>query len=127
MSPCSLRVGACPEQSKRGVVRCYGAALPNQLVDRTLIHSDHRPDLAACGRSGARLAICRNPLSDVLRIPAQSVDHRRRHRIEKLAAKEFESRLLSHESALLPWLALRVEHRDVDPGSAGLEAGAPDD
>src|SRR3954465_5645408 len=109
MSPCSLRVGACPEQAKRGVVRCYGVALPNQLVDRTLIHSDHRPDLAACGRSGARLAICRNPLSDVLRIPAQPLVHRGRHRIEKLAAEKLESGLAGHDAPLLSGLAPVVE------------------
>src|SRR6266702_7281916 len=52
---------------------------------------------------------------DVLRIAADAVDHRRRHRIQKVKADEVEPRLARDDPAVVHRLSVRTEHWEVDP------------
>jgi len=62
----------------------------------------------------------------VLRVPADTVNHRRRHGIKKVQADEVQPRFVGHDSAVVYRLPILSEDRKVDPGKAGMEPGTPD-
>src|SRR5262245_2569704 len=74
--------------------------------------------LPPCGADSIR-----NPC----RIAADTVDCRGRRRIEKLETDEIQPRLARDHTGIVLRVAIGVEHRQVDPGEARMEARAPDD
>src|SRR6266542_2254116 len=65
-------------------------------------------------------------LGDVLGVPPDAVDHRRRHRVEEVQADEVQPRLAGDDPALVRRL-VPADGGQVDPREVVLEPGAPDD
>jgi len=51
----------------------------------------------------------------VVGIAAHAVDHCRRHRVEEMQPDEVEPGLVPDDAAIVPRLAVAVEHRKIDP------------
>jgi len=83
--------------------------------------------LASAANAGLRSIRPRGDvLGDVLGVPPDAVDHRRRHRVEEVQADEVQPRLAGDDPALVDRFVL-ADGGQVDPREVVLEPGAPDD
>lgn len=99
-------------------------AQPGQRIKRPLDsagHSGHSLGRPLVSLAGQKM------IDDVASVPAHGRQRVRQERVEELEGHEVETGHLSGDAPVVDNFAILVEHRKIDPGEAGLEAGAPYD